>query len=64
MNRQYVHLSLDKETALQVGKRHDSSPIILKIEAYKAYQDGISFYLGNETVWLSDSIPPQYISQD
>lgn len=64
MNRQYVHLSLDKETALQVGKRHDSSPIILKIQAYKAYQDGISFYLGNETVWLSDSIPPQYISQD
>ena len=27
MNRQYVHLSLDKETALQVGKRHDSSQL-------------------------------------
>lgn len=30
-NRQYVHLSVDIETAYQVGKRRDSEPIILKI---------------------------------
>ncbi|AYE35830.1 RNA 2'-phosphotransferase [Clostridium septicum] len=29
--RQYVHLSNDIKTALQVGKRHDNKPIILEI---------------------------------
>lgn len=61
MNRQYVHLSADQETAIKVGKRHDAHPIILRINAIEAYCNGISFYLGNETVWLSDSIPIQYI---
>ena len=61
MNRQYVHLSQDKETAYLVGSRHDQNPVILQIDAYKAYQDGIAFYLGNETVWLSEALPSQYI---
>lgn len=61
MNRQYVHLSSDIETALEVGSRKDKQPVILKIDAFKAYQDGICFYLGNEKVWLSQTIPPSYI---
>ncbi|MDE6407806.1 MAG: RNA 2'-phosphotransferase, partial [Anaeroplasmataceae bacterium] len=28
MQRQYVHLSIDIETAIQVGKRRDASPIL------------------------------------
>lgn len=63
MSRQYVHLSQDIETAIQVGSRHDEKPIILKIYALKAFQDGIKFYLGNEKVWLSETIPPQYIEK-
>jgi putative RNA 2'-phosphotransferase len=31
MERQYVHLSVDKETALQVGKRRDDEPLLLSI---------------------------------
>lgn len=60
-SRQYVHLSLDIETAIDVGKRRDDDPIILEIDAKKAYQDGISFYIGNDKVWLSDSVPSKYI---
>lgn len=63
MNRQYVHLSADKETAIQVGSRHDKEPVILEIMALKAYEDGIHFYLGNEKVWLADVIAPQYIKK-
>ena len=63
MNRQYVHLSQDEQTAYLVGSRHDSHPVILIIDALKASQDGIQFYLGNETVWLSDPIPPKYIKK-
>lgn len=59
--RQYVHLSNDIETALQVGKRHDDKPIILKIDAKRAWDEGVKFYLGNDKVWLADNIPSKYI---
>ena len=59
--RQYVHLSNDIETALQVGKRHDDKPVILEIDAKKAWDEGVKFYLGNDKVWLGDNIPSKYI---
>ena len=31
MNRQYVHLSSDLDTAVRVGKRHDSQPMIFEV---------------------------------
>lgn len=61
MSRQYVHLSIDIETAFQVGKRHDNKPIILKINALEAWNNNVTFYRGNEKVWLSDNIPFEYI---
>ncbi len=61
-NRQYVHLSVDTETALQVGKRRDDKPILLSVQAFKAWTEGVKFYLGNDKVWLADTIPSEYIS--
>lgn len=61
MNRQYIHLSSDKKTALEVGKRKDKKPLLLNIKAKKAFQKGIKFYKGNEKVWLSDYVPAEYI---
>lgn len=61
-SRQYVHLSEEKDTALQVGKRRDASPAILTIDAKRAYEDGVKFYHGNEMVWLADEIDQKYIS--
>lgn len=63
-SRQYVHLSQDVETAMEVGKRRDIEPIILIIEAEKAYTNGVKFYYGNEKVWLADTIPPQFIRSE
>lgn len=60
-NRQYVHLSADTATALQVGKRRDGEPKLLEIQALKAWSEGIKFYLGNDKVWLADTIPSRYI---
>ena len=62
-NRQYVHLSQDLETAEDVGKRHDDKPCILIIAAKKAWNEGITFYLGNEKVWLADTVPSQFIEK-
>ncbi len=59
--RQYVHLSKDIKTATSVGLRKDHHPVLLQVDAKKAYQDGLKFYVGNEDIWLADTIPPQYI---
>lgn len=61
--RQYVHLSVDIDTACQVGKRRDDIPVILKVDAKKAWNNGIVFYQGNGKVWLADFIPSEYIDE-
>lgn len=61
MRRQYVHLSADKATALEVARRRTNRPVVLLVDAAKAYQQGIHFYLGNEMVWLADAIPGKFI---
>lgn len=61
-NRQYVHLSALKETAFNVGKRH-GKPVILMIEAEKMRNDGYSFYLSKNGVWLVDHVPYPYIEE-
>ena len=61
MNRQYVHLSSDKKTAIEVGKRKDKNPIILMVKSQEAFEKGIKFYKGNEKIWLADYVPAGYI---
>ena len=61
MERQFVHLSADKNTAWHVGKRKTNKPVILEIEAKKAAASGVRFYLGNDTIWLADPIPALFI---
>jgi len=60
MKRRYVHLSLSKEEALKVGKRHDRNPQILLILSKKAYKNRIKFYKAGN-VYLSEYIPPEFI---
>ena len=63
MGRRYVHLAVDIATAKQMGKRKTSEPVILSVRARDAYQAGVRFYLGNDQIWLSDPIDPQFIDQ-
>ncbi len=60
MNRLYVHLSKDKETAINVGKRHGKA-IILEIDTKKMLNDGHKFYYSNNGVWLCDDINFKYV---
>lgn len=60
-SRQYVHLSLDKETAESVGKRY-GNPVILTVQAGRMHQDGFSFYLSANGVWLTDHVPKEYLN--
>jgi putative RNA 2'-phosphotransferase len=61
MRRQYVHLSVDLDTAIETGKRRDKTPAVIQINSKKAYQDGVVFYKGSDKVWLSDNLLPKYL---
>ncbi|HTN75277.1 MAG TPA: RNA 2'-phosphotransferase [Pirellulaceae bacterium] len=61
MSRQFVHLSADEATAVQVGKRKSKQPVILRITALDAHLAGVPFYAGNDQVWLADHVPAQFI---
>lgn len=61
MSRQYVHLSVDRETATLVGQRKSSNPVILVVDAAAASLAGTPFYQGNESVWLADVVPARYV---
>ncbi len=63
MNRQNVHMSSDEKTAEIVAKRWHSDYLILKVDAKRAFEDGVNFYEGNENIWLADFIPNQYIRE-
>ncbi|WP_410209557.1 RNA 2'-phosphotransferase [Aquirhabdus sp.] len=59
-SRQYVHLSEHQETAISVGKRY-GKPIVLKIQALQMQQQGFKFFLSENGVWLTQSVPAQFI---
>ncbi|MGN6351649.1 MAG: RNA 2'-phosphotransferase [Candidatus Nitrosocosmicus sp.] len=61
MQRQYVHLSVDLDIALETGKRKDKVPSIIKIDSKTAYQEGILFYKGSDRILLSENLLPKYL---
>lgn len=63
MSRQHVHLSADRETALNVGGRH-GKPIILVVDAKQMQSDGFVFFVSDNGVWLTDTVPTQYVSSE
>lgn len=60
MQRHDVHLSFNKDVAITVGKRH-GEPVVLRINAQKMYESGITFQCTANNVWLTKYIDPQYI---
>ena len=59
MNRQYVHLSPDYQTAVAVGRRHGSPVVVLRIDAGAMAQNGMAFFRSENGVWLCEYVPPE-----
>jgi len=59
MNRLFVHLSADKETAYDVGSRH-GRPFIIPIKAKQAWKEGLVFRLSENGTYLVDHVAPEY----
>jgi len=60
MTRQYVHLSINRKIAKEVGRRWGEVQL-LEINAKQMHQDGYKFYVAENQVWLVDSVPNKYI---
>jgi putative RNA 2'-phosphotransferase len=62
MSRHHVHLSPDIETAEKVASRRDTENVILEIDAKTMAQKGFDFFVSSNGVWLTDRVPPEFIS--
>ena len=60
--RHHVHLSKDLETARKVGARR-GQPVILEVESGRMHRDGHKFFVSANGVWLTDAVPPGYLSR-
>jgi putative RNA 2'-phosphotransferase len=58
--RQHVHLSAERNTAVNVGQRH-GKPVVLIVDAARMHADGQSFLLSDNGVWLTATIAPRYL---
>ncbi len=61
MTRHHVHLSSDLETAEQVASRRQTDNVLLEIDALQMYVNGFKFYLSENEVWLTETVPTKYI---
>ena len=61
-SRQQVHLSADEVTAHAVGTRH-GKPAILRVAAGDMHRAGHAFYRADNGVWLTDAVPPQFLTE-
>lgn len=61
MERQYVHLSKDIETAKKVGDRRKGKTIILSINTKQMFADNIDFFLSDNNIWLVKKVNKKYI---
>ncbi|GGM58979.1 putative RNA 2'-phosphotransferase [Micromonospora sonchi] len=59
--RTHVHLSPDRHTAATVGARR-GDPVVLGIDAAGMHAGGFTFYRAANGVWLTDRVPPQWIT--
>jgi putative RNA 2'-phosphotransferase len=60
-SRQYVHLSIDETTAKKVGSRH-GVPVVIKVKTGAMHAAQYMFYQSDNGVWLTDHVPPQYLT--
>jgi len=62
-DRSKVHLSATLEKATEAGKVRDEKPVILKINAKKAIEDGVDIRKATKDVYLADKIEAKYITK-
>lgn len=62
--RTHVHLSPDGYTARTVATRRRGPYVILQVAAGDMHRAGHAFCLSENGVWLTESVPPQFLAID
>jgi putative RNA 2'-phosphotransferase len=60
-SRQHLHLSEQRETAIEVGRRY-GKPVVLRIASERMHTDGYMFFVSDNGVWLTEHVPVEYIT--
>lgn len=58
--RLYVHLSLDYDTAVKVGRRH-GKPVVYVVKSGEMFREGYKFFRSVNGVWLTKEVPVKYL---
>lgn len=62
MSRQYVQLSESQDVAYKAASRHKKyGPVLLKIKAKQAAEQGYQFFVTTNGVWQTKHISPEFI---
>lgn len=61
MQRHHVHLNSAAEPCVHVAARR-GKPVILEIDARQMHEEGYEFFVSENQVWLTDHVPPKFIS--
>lgn len=62
MGRLYVHLSPEQSMAREVGSRHGRLALYT-VDAAAMKRDGFRFFHTADNVWLTDHVPPRYLTR-
>jgi putative RNA 2'-phosphotransferase len=60
--RHHVHLTQDKSSALEVGRRY-GKVVTLKINSNLMHIEGYKFFKAENDVWLTACVPPEFIAE-
>lgn len=61
--RRFVHLTSDTANAFATGRRHGPS-VVIPVDSETMHADGYLFYRGATIIWLTESVPIQYLRFD
>jgi len=62
MSRQLVHLSDSPDEALEVGRRHDETPVLLRVDTKALLDGGDKITKRGNSVYTAPRIDPKYIT--
>lgn len=62
MERAHVHLSQEIDTAITVAKRRKGPHVLLAVDSSTMFSQGHHFFLADNGVWLSEHVPPQFLT--
>jgi putative RNA 2'-phosphotransferase len=61
--QRFIHLHTDRAGAREASSRRDQDPVLFRIAAHEAHEAGVQFYPRGEGIWLSDPIPPAFLTR-